>query len=368
MNEGRDNSGSHTSTMNSKDDNDNGDTFSPKPVFTLPVSVLNFCKMDVVGVPLTTTDTIHEKNGEWSGKTGYQQILVGVPSALDASKVDVYDLLKPAPIFQGVAAPSTSSSNTSVVGLAGMSKGRGAVMAIRIFLTDSSKSSSLLSSPIPHGGRLNLLVGYEDGSLSLFQEEKVSYASDSQQSTMSLVWTFKGHREPVLSIALSSSREFAISCGSDNNLIRYTLANKTQGAPETLQCSLKSNGIAEVQIRDDDKILALAGWDGKIRIFSCKTLKPLAVLIHHRESLYSIALASVTKVLEDEAAAKAASSVASTIAQQTSIRGADLDSSSASSDSSEDDEEDQRRLHQYTRQHWLAAGGKENRISQWQIY
>jgi WD40 repeat protein len=35
------------------------------------------------------------------------------------------------------------------------------------------------------------------------------------------------------------------------------------------------------------------GWSHRIRIFSAKTLKPLAVLSYHRESVYSVAFCSL---------------------------------------------------------------------------
>ncbi|KAF9978904.1 hypothetical protein BGZ73_008409 [Actinomortierella ambigua] len=171
----------------------------------------------------------------------------------------------------------------------------------------------------------------------------------------------------MLSIAVSDDQKFAISCASDNNLIRYMLGNDTQGVPETVKQSLKANGIAEVQIRDDLKIVVLAGWDGKIRIFSFKTLKPLAILTCHRESLYCVALASVEGVLQDLEYVWIPSikDTSNDEGNNHNDNDTNSDSDSSDSDDSEEDVEDQkRRLQEFSRQHWLAAGGKENRISQ----
>ncbi|KAF9159395.1 ASTRA complex subunit [Actinomortierella ambigua] len=366
------------------DDTTTTTAFSPKPVFTLPVSALNFCKMDVVGVPSFGTNTeggeeVKHKDEDdekkkilWPRGTGYRQILVAVPSMMEANKVDVYDVLKPEAVFQGIEA-STLSSPSSIgasLGQGGMANGHGAAMAVRLILpqngTDSTSSST--SSTSHDMAKMRLLVGYEDGSVSLFQEGVDGHATGSRRRTMSLVWTFKGHREPVLSLAVSADQKFAMSCASDNNLIRYTLGSDTQGVPETLRQSLKANGIAEVQIRDDLKIVVLAGWDGKIRIFSYKTLKPLAILTCHRESLYCVALASIVGVMKDEQVAWPQRNRGSG-GNEDEINGDDSDSDSGGSGSSDEDVEDQRRrLQQFSRQHWLAAGGKENRISQWQIY
>ncbi len=48
---------------------------------------------------------------------------------------------------------------------------------------------------------------------------------------------------------------------------------------------LNSEGVAAVRIRRDKKILVLACWDGKIRVYSVKSSKLLAVLDYHSESV-----------------------------------------------------------------------------------
>jgi len=48
----------------------------------------------------------------------------------------------------------------------------------------------------------------------------------------------------------------------------------------TLQATLevKQQGIADICIRQDQRLFATAGWDGKIRVFHYKKQKALAVL------------------------------------------------------------------------------------------
>ena len=41
---------------------------------------------------------------------------------------------------------------------------------------------------------------------------------------------------------------------------------------------LKASGVSDIAIRQDGRILAVAGWDHTIRVFSNKTCAPLAVL------------------------------------------------------------------------------------------
>jgi len=44
------------------------------------------------------------------------------------------------------------------------------------------------------------------------------------------------------------------------------------------QVTLKAKGVSDIAVRQDARVFATAGWDNKIRVFSCKTCAPLAVL------------------------------------------------------------------------------------------
>ncbi|EDW10757.1 guanine nucleotide-binding protein subunit beta-like protein 1 [Drosophila mojavensis] len=46
---------------------------------------------------------------------------------------------------------------------------------------------------------------------------------------------------------------------------------------------IKNPGVNCVRIRSDQKVFSSAGWDGRIRIFSWKSLRPLAVLTQHKQ-------------------------------------------------------------------------------------
>lgn len=41
---------------------------------------------------------------------------------------------------------------------------------------------------------------------------------------------------------------------------------------------VKQQGIADICIRPDQRLFATAGWDGKVRVFHYKKLRPLAIL------------------------------------------------------------------------------------------
>ncbi|KAF9581727.1 ASTRA complex subunit, partial [Lunasporangiospora selenospora] len=201
-----------------------------------------------------------------------------------------------------------------------------------------------------------MLVAYEDGSVTLFREGSLPKMAGGgagarlSKREMEVLWSVKRHREPVLALDISRDRRFGISCGSDNILVKYQLENRdTQGTPEIDTISLKANGIADVRIRDDSKIVALAGWDGRIRVFSSKTLKPLAVLSYHREGLYCLGFANVsTKAVSRSSDAKgsignalgAGSQEGMVSGEEASVKKMKNDGEKSSSSKSEDDDDD----------------------------
>lgn len=52
---------------------------------------------------------------------------------------------------------------------------------------------------------------------------------------------------------------------------------------------LKNPGVNTVKIREDRKVFSVGGWDGRIRIYSWSSLRPLAVLSEHKAAVADIA-------------------------------------------------------------------------------
>lgn len=51
---------------------------------------------------------------------------------------------------------------------------------------------------------------------------------------------------------------------------------------------LKNPGVNRIAIRQDRRVFATAGWDGKVRLFSWKSLRPLAVLTEHKKNVMDL--------------------------------------------------------------------------------
>lgn len=51
---------------------------------------------------------------------------------------------------------------------------------------------------------------------------------------------------------------------------------------------IKNSGINCIKIRKDQKVFCSGGWDGRIRVFSWKSLRPLTVLTDHKGAISDI--------------------------------------------------------------------------------
>ena len=59
-------------------------------------------------------------------------------------------------------------------------------------------------------------------------------------------------------------------------------------------CALKHKGVSDVQLRQDGKVFAIAGWDHKVRLYDWKTRQALAVLRHHQDGIQTLSFSPNT--------------------------------------------------------------------------
>lgn len=57
--------------------------------------------------------------------------------------------------------------------------------------------------------------------------------------------------------------------------------------------SVRNPGTSIINIRADSKITAVGGWDGRVRVYSWKNMRPLAVLDQHRDTVHDIAFSPI---------------------------------------------------------------------------
>ncbi|TMW63353.1 hypothetical protein Poli38472_002294 [Pythium oligandrum] len=125
-----------------------------------------------------------------------------------------------------------------------------------------------------------IAVGWEGGQLSLLDPRaggKVAVEAQVANTT-----------EPLLAFDVTHDGRSAI-CGSaadDLSMVSMDLSSLTMEVKPFFKCN--HGGISAIRLRSDERIFATAGWDHRVRIFHRRTLKPLAILKYHTESVFGV--------------------------------------------------------------------------------
>lgn len=195
---------------------------------------------------------------------------------------------------------------------------------------------------------LTVIAGYESGHTS------VSYLPSSAWKTL---YISQPHTQPILSLDVAPSKAFYLTSSADAIIAQHPIplaGPSTNSTPppslplKTMQT--KHAGQQGLQIRNDGKIFATSGWDSKVRVYSTKTLKELAVLKWHKEGCYSVGFADVEAVSggggEDDG--KGGKEITRAGGEERSVK--------------------EERLWKARNTHWLVAGSKDGKVSLWEIY
>ncbi len=231
----------------------------------------------------------------------------------------------------------------------------GMVMAVALFHQEEESSPKLV-----------LVSGYEDGRVLVHIHHGVltdPAEARRWQTTMSC----KAHTQPVLSLDILPLRTHFLSSSADATIAKFSLLSLSARAtieeqPEKT-ANTKHAGQQGLSIRSDGKIFATAGWDGRVRVYSCKTVKELAVLKWHKVGIYSIAIADVDVGSRDDTRPNDSSKHGVSSGTKLPTTSNEITKNMNALDLIK-----QRREKKARHTHWLAAGGKDGKISLWDIY
>lgn len=134
-------------------------------------------------------------------------------------------------------------------------------------------------------GSVNLLCGYEDGSIALWDLRTGKETSRS-----------KIHNDTVMCLDYSSDMRKGISGSVDDKIHTWHISESGTITPSDV-ISITNSGLNCIRIRSDSKIFATAGWDSRIRIYSFKKSRALAVLAFHTQSVQTLGFDPLTNTL-----------------------------------------------------------------------
>ena len=162
-------------------------------------------------------------------------------------------------------------------------------------------------------------------------------------------------------MTVSPCKDSYITSSADANIVKHPFPScksifKTDFKPIKIAAT-RHSGQQGLSCRSDGRLLATAGWDAAVRVYSSKTLKELAVLKWHKEGCYATAFASVGAPLR-------CASDTETKIRETEMNGSveilRQDPPSLSIQ--------QKRDHTAQSTHWVAVGSKDGKVSLWDMF
>ena len=318
----------------------------PWLVHSLYVNALNFCAFSMLVLPPSPFQSTQEGEQATQDKNDIPPTtsLIAVPNALDSGAIDLFHLPSERRICTIPTDPSVKT---------------GMVMAAQLIRSSSSND-------------LRVAAAFEDGHVmvfgcrGVFQDQTKPLTDAGRTWKWQRLYLSRPHSQPVLSLDLVPSGEYFLTSSADAVIAKHAIPENAFHARETPLKSVntKHAGQQGLRVRSDGKIFATAGWDSRVRVYSCKSLKELAVLKWHKEGCYAVAFADV-----------ADSAATSNESPETQAQSSPENEETASE-------------HGLTRQnntytlaqahharslkaqntHWLIAGSKDGKISLWDIY
>mmetsp|Transcript_5111 Transcript_5111/g.7785 ORF Transcript_5111/g.7785 Transcript_5111/m.7785 type:complete len:353 (+) Transcript_5111:1199-2257(+) len=142
-----------------------------------------------------------------------------------------------------------------------------------------------------------VLALYENGVLYTFSLKTQEWLPSTQLQLFENV--------PVsFDVTVTKTKVHGVACGADCDVVAFSLDMRNLKSKVISRISIKDQGanddkkgFSQVCIRHDCRLFVCAGWDGSIRVFDWKKLKPLGVLRYHKSTINSLAFSSDNKYM-----------------------------------------------------------------------
>ncbi|KAF7945910.1 uncharacterized protein EAE97_004948 [Botrytis byssoidea] len=321
----------------------------------LDVNTMNFCAFAMC--PLYADIKVKEDEEKGKDATaevkiqkdekGKDQLLIAVPNTLTSESIDIFHI-PTLHRLHNIPSPGPEKP--------------GMIMCLSLFFHPITKCLTVLS-------------GYEDGSVSIFSltsplspfSTSPSTAPSSRSPQWNTIYHSKSHIQPILSLSLDPSpdRKFFLTSGADDRIIKYlipttttpfslsppashskAILSSTKDEPKILKTA--HAGQQSIEMRNDGKIAVTAGWDGRARVYGVAKMRELAVLKWHKDGCFAVAVADVLEGVEVESGGSEKGKELVGRLGQLDVKG--------------------ERLRKARETHWVAVGGKDGKVSLWDVY
>ncbi|TID25980.1 WD40 repeat-like protein [Venturia nashicola] len=298
----------------------------PWLLHSLDVNTLNFCAFSMCDAPVSQTSSLSAQDATTS------PLLVAVPGTREGH-VDIFSLPSERRLH---SIPPAEEGRT------------GMVMALQILHINNS---------------LYLIVGTESGLTSV---QKLNSNSKKWETT----YISKTHTQPILSLDVTSTTpSLATAAVSDvryftssaDALITLNPIQKLEENKPLKTSQTKHSGQQSLSVRSDGKMFATGGWDGRVRVYSAKSLKELAVLKWHKDGVYGVAFSEIGEGRDDQTI-KGIGDVTGGTSEKGEVQVEKRVASRGESIVRRKREE------KALETHWLAAGSKDGKVSLWEVY
>ena len=212
----------------------------PWLLHSLSVNALNFCAFSMC-----------REDSQQAARGGPSAQLIASPNGLDLGGIDIFQLPSEKRVSQ------IKSDQNSPTGM---------VMGVLLFNDNREPGSS----------KLVLVAGYEDGRVMVYIHQG-NLSQPAETGKWQKLRTSKPHTQPILSLDILPSGTHFLTSGADATIAKFSVplvSNTTlKDTPPEKSIHTRHAGQQGLSVRSDSKIFATAGWDGRVRVYSCKTMK-----------------------------------------------------------------------------------------------
>ncbi|KAI0719200.1 WD-40 repeat-containing protein [Fomitopsis betulina] len=270
---------------------------TPPLCYSMDVNALNYCRFSLMSLP-------------------GNDALIALPNLVESSFADIWTLPSQTRLHAAVG----SRGQTDALDGRGSA---GIIMSLHLY----EASHPHTSNP----GGLRLLSAYENGAVTCWAHTQTDRTVSVEGMGWDSLWSVRLHVESVMAMTVSRDNSLALTVSADHLIGRYDI-KAIEGDVKTV-CRVhktKHPGNGSIALDDDGRVCAVGGWDGRIRLYSTRSMKSLGTLEYHKQSCQAVTFARRR----------------------------------ATTDETDDEMEEGEKAE---RGRWLAAGGQDQRVSLWTL-